>query len=240
MVSQVLFGEIIEILDRQQANWWKVRCLWDNYIGWVSSLQFSPIAADAVEACSLNHSRSLEIVQPAVHQDYFLPLTMGAQLPMYDGLTFQFPDRTYQFSGQTIIPADVRSSSELIVKIARRYLHAPYLWGGRSPLGIDCSGFVQIVFLMAGIALPRDANKQVAVGEPVDFAANMRAGDLAYFVDQQGRTTHVGIVLEPQKIIHASGQVKIDRLDHYGIFSEQEQRYTHTLRVIKRLIDEEA
>jgi hypothetical protein len=236
MVSQLLFGEVVEVLDRQREKWWRVRCVWDDYLGWVSSLQLTPVAADVVEACTTDFARSLEIVQPAVRQDHFLPLPLGALLPMHDGLTFRFPEKTYQFSGQTVHPDQVEVTPDLVIRFARKYLYAPYLWGGRSPLGIDCSGLIQMVFLLAGIQLPRDASQQIDCGHPVDFAANMAPADLAFFEDPQGRITHVGIVLGDAQILHASGFVRIDRIDHYGIFSVREQRYTHTLRVIKRIL----
>lgn len=238
MVTQLLFGEIVEILERSGKKWYKVRCTWDDYVGWVSQKQLLPLTGEEVRQYKESYARSLEISQPAVHDEHFLPLTMGAVLPMYDGLSFQFPPHPYQFSGQCVYPGEVSCSAELLIKIARRYLYAPYLWGGRSPFGIDCSGFVQVTFQMVGIQLPRDAHQQVEKGEPVDFVESMSAGDLAFFENSSGKIDHVGIVLEEQQILHASGQVRIDRLDHYGIFSEKEEAYTHKLRVIRRILHE--
>jgi gamma-D-glutamyl-L-lysine dipeptidyl-peptidase len=130
----------------------------------------------------------------------------------------------------------VPPSHEIILKLARRYLYAPYLWGGRSPFGIDCSGFTQVVFMMAGLKLKRDASQQVGQGEGVDFAEQAQAADLAFFDNDKGNIVHVGIVMNNNHIIHAAGQVRIDRLDHFGIFNETLGKYTHKLRLIKRFL----
>ena len=115
-------------------------------------------------------------------------------------------------------------------------MNAPYLWGGRSPFGIDCSGFTQLSFKLNGYKLPRDAYQQVELGTPLSFVEEAEAGDLAFFDNEEGKIVHVGILLNDHQIIHASGFVKIDRFDHYGIFNSDTKRYSHTLRVIKRIL----
>ncbi|HSI91779.1 MAG TPA: C40 family peptidase, partial [Adhaeribacter sp.] len=116
------------------------------------------------------------------------------------------------------------------------FLRAPYVWGGKSVFGIDCSGFVQQVMGVCGVQMPRDAWQQVAIGEEVHFATLAQPGDLAYFENAEGRIIHVGILLENQQIIHAHGEVRIDYLDHYGIYNQQRKRYSHRLRLIKRVL----
>ena len=233
MVSQLLFGETVEFLQKK-GSWAKIRCIWDNYIGWVDVRQIKPLPLDDIKRYQKNFAYSLELMQGAMAEGHYLPITIGATLPEFDGLNFRLNGSTFQFSGQAITPDENDPTAELILKIARRYLYAPYLWGGRSPLGIDCSGFSQIVFKLVGIALPRDASEQVKTGEIVDFTAQSQPADLAFFENKKGAVSHVGIILPDNQIMHASGQVRIDKIDHFGIFNETTQKYTHKLRVIKR------
>lgn len=239
MVSQLLFGETVELME-QRGNWVKVRCLWDNYLGWTDRKQLKAISAEEIQLYQKNHALSLELFQGAMSQNYSLPITIGATLPRFDGLKFHLNGSSFTFSGQTIEPKANQQSSKLLLKIARRYLYAPYLWGGRSPLGIDCSGFTQMAFKMIGIPVPRDAAQQVESGRLIDFIEQSQPGDLAFFENNKGRIIHVGILLPEQQIIHASGQVRIDRIDHFGIFNEELNKYTHKLRVVKRLLADEA
>ncbi len=235
MVSQLLFGETVELLEKK-GSWAKIRCSWDNYLGWIDAKQVILITPSEFNLFNKNHSCSLELLQPAISDDFYLPITLGANLPNYDGLRFSINGNSFTFSGQVITPSEIKPNAELVLKIARRYLFAPYLWGGRSPIGIDCSGFTQIVFKMVGINLPRDAYEQVEVGEIVDFVEQAQEGDLAFFENRKGKIAHVGILLPDGQIIHASGQVRIDKIDHYGIFNAEKEKYTHKLRVIKRIL----
>ena len=123
-----------------------------------------------------------------------------------------------------------------IEDVARSFLHAPYQWGGRTHAGIDCSGFSQAVMRQFGVSLPRDAWQQATEGTTVDFLPAAQTGDLAFFDNDQGRITHVGIMLGNGQIIHASGCVKIDQIDNQGIFSSQLQKHSHKLRIIKRYL----
>lgn len=238
MVSQVLFGETIEIIERKGRQWCRVRSTWDDYLGWVNAAQITEIAEKQFAECQKSVAYALELMQPAVAHEHFLPLTLGASLPNFDGLQFRIKNKRYQYSGQVIQPELIKPSIDLLIKVARRYLYAPYLWGGRSPFGIDCSGFTQQVYRMAtNIALPRDAYQQVEMGAIVDFIDEAQAGDLAFFENQRGRITHVGILLPESMIIHASGQVRIDKIDHFGIFNSDKNAYSHRLRVIKRVLN---
>ena len=123
-----------------------------------------------------------------------------------------------------------------MLEFALRFLRAPYLWGGRTPAGIDCSGFTQLIYKSIGMLIPRDASQQVELGNALDFASEAQIGDLAFFQNEEGRIVHVGMVCAPGKIIHASGQVRIDRLDDTGIFNADTGQYSHHLRIIKRLL----
>lgn len=128
------------------------------------------------------------------------------------------------------------NTREGIVDSALSYLETPYLWGGKSPFGIDCSGFTQIVYKLNGIFIPRDASQQVNLGSSRNFRDEAQAGDLAFFDNEEGEVIHVGVVLENRKIVHASGKVRIDTLDHQGIYNQDLKKYTHKLRVIQNLL----
>ena len=123
-----------------------------------------------------------------------------------------------------------------MLSFALRFLRAPYLWGGRTPAGIDCSGFTQLIYKSVGVLIPRDASQQVELGSALDFASEAQIGDLAFFQNEEGRIVHVGMVCAPGKIIHASGQVRIDKLDDTGIFNADKGQYSHHLRIIKRIL----
>jgi len=235
MISQLLFGETVEFLEKHNS-WLRIRCTWDNYIGWIDAKQIKPISQAEFGKYNNNYAYSLELIQTAKGNNQYLPIPMGARLPDFDGSKFQLNGMSYTFTGQAISPTVVKVTPDLIIKIARRYHYAPYLWGGRSPLGIDCSGFTQMVFKLLGVALPRDSQQQVHKGKLIDFMNQTKVGDLAFFEDREGSIAHVGIIIYKNCIIHASGQVRIDKIDHYGVFNIDKQQYTHRLRVVKRII----
>jgi cell wall-associated NlpC family hydrolase len=236
MVSQLLFGELFEVLDKKGKRWLKIRCQHDSLVGWVESSQVKPVTPSEYERYRDHYAFSLELTQPLVADDHFLPVTIGARLPLYDGIRLHLGEVGYTFSGQALRPGAVEADGELVLKIARRYLYAPQLAGGRSPFGIDSAGLAQVVFAMAGRALPRECERQVGEGEPVDFVEQSLAGDLAFFEDAFGRINHGGIVMPERYILHVYGCARIDRLDHFGIFNEQMQAYTHRLRLLKRML----
>lgn len=216
MVSQLLFGEAIEILDTKK-NWTKIKSLYDNYEGWIDSKQYAPISDEDFE------KRDTEIITEKVlyynHQEEKFLLSIGSEVE--------------RVNPQETSPEDLR---DLIAETALGFINVPYLWGGRSFFGIDCSGFTQIVYKVNGLKIPRDAYQQAELGEVLDFVEEAQPGDLAFFENEDGKIIHTGIMLEDQKIIHAHGKVRIDELDSTGIFNKNLNKHTHKLRFIKRIL----
>lgn len=236
MTSQLLFGELVEILEEKGRQWLRVRCDPDNFIGWVETSQIKPITPTEYKQFRQNYAVSLELVQPVMGPNHFVPVTIGARLPLFDGIRFSVGDTTYTFSGQALSAGDFVPSADFAQKVAKRYLNTPFLSGGRSPFGIDSAGFVQLVYQISGLPLPREAADQLHVGETIDFIEHSRPGDLAFFENRAGRITHAGILMPDNKVIHAYGSVRMDLVDHYGIYDEERQMYTRRLRLIKRVL----
>lgn len=238
MVSQLLFGDSFEILDQKQ-NWSLVKMTYDEYEGWVDSQQVQVISPAYYEKLlTATHpitDLSTHAILMKLGHDELLHLLPGSTLPLKgEEDIFSVDGTDYLFLGQDRI-TDSSSFTEEVEEVARFYLNAPYLWGGRSLFGIDCSGFTQMVYKHFGRKIARDAYQQATIGDPIHSVHDSRPGDLAFFDAGEGRITHVGIVISDSKIIHASGHVKIDKLDEKGIFNVQSNEYTHQLRIIKRL-----
>lgn len=239
MVSQLLFGEMVEILLTKGKRWTKIRCLYDNIVGWVYSNQLTLLTPSEKELYQENFAFSLELMHPVMDAEYSRPICIGAKLPNFDGIRFSLAEKYFTFSGQAIFPNDLKPTTEVVLKFARKYMFAPYAAGGRSPLGIDSAALIQLVFSFVGIQLPRFASYQVEQGVTVDFVQQAQAGDIAFFENKAGNITHVGLLLQDKYIIHCSGHVRIDKVDHFGIYNEQLKKYTHKLRIVKRLLDTE-
>ena len=235
-VSQLLFGEIVEILETKGKLWTKIRCTWDNCIGWVVSRQIKPITSTEYQLFSEKYAYCLDLFQPLMSENESMPICIGSRLPDFDGMKFQFDGKLFNYSGQAVFPENLQPQTDKVLKIAKRYLSAPYQWGGRSPMGIDSGGFTQMVFKLVGIKLLRTTDQQVFQGNLIDFIEQARPGDLAFFENKVNRITHVGILLPYNQIIHTAEKVRIDKIDHYGIFCDELQKYTHRLRVIKRIM----
>ncbi len=235
MTSQLLFGDHFTILEVTE-KWIKIVTAYDEYEGWIDHKQYVEIDQAAFVALhDLTNILGLEVFHPVVRTSHGerLNLLPGSNLPSMVDNYFYLRDTRYRLEGKVIVPQREKFRSG-VADAARFYLNSPYLWGGRSPFGIDCSGFTQMVFRQFGMRLRRDAWQQAEQGELVGFLQESTAGDLAFFDNEEGRITHVGIMLNNDTIIHASGQVRIDPIDNQGIFNADLSRHTHKLRIIKR------
>ena len=236
MVTQILFGETFSILE-ERGNWLLIRLNLDCYEGWIDRKQSLMVSDEFIEKVhsSLNHVVVEKTAECYSKNDStFLLLGKGCTLPLLANNTFHLGDKIYTTINKgKAIPRKFNASK--IATTAMDYLNTPYLWGGRSISGIDCSGLVQVVYHACGIDLPRNSSQQALLGEPIDFVDEMLPGDLVFFDNLAGEIVHVGIIVGPGKILHASGRVKIDNIDHNGIFSAEQGAYTHSLRIIKRL-----
>jgi len=230
-VSQVLFGETFEITEWKE-NWVKITTSYDNYTGWIGRLQFTMLGHLAFKKIKqtpppLTHRAVTQAWKITNNSVLYLP--MGSSLSFLEGTTCHIGDDRFEIIGEI-------GETENIVVTAISFLNTPYLWGGRSHFGVDCSGFTQAVFKLQGTHLLRDASQQVNQGFTVNSLKETKLGDLAFFDNTEGKVVHVGILLNNEKIIHASGKVKIDTVDEKGIYSEDLKRYTHKLRAIKRIL----
>ncbi|MES2621134.1 MAG: C40 family peptidase [Bacteroidota bacterium] len=233
LVSQLLFGEIYEVINSLDS-WLHIKCCYDDYEGWIDVNQHQPSSEKDFSGISLpDYGVALELVSTASSSHHSIPLVAGSSLPCFDGLNFRIAKEKFIYNGQAV-PSDAKNTA-ILERVAMRYQNAPYLWGGRSPFGIDCSGFTQIVYKFVGIPLYRDAYQQAEQGNLVNFIEEAIPGDLAFFNNEAGKIIHVGIILKDNRIIHSSGKVRIDKIDHFGIHNVDIKKYSHQLKVIKRI-----
>ena len=241
ITTQLLFGEHFKVLATK-GNWCHILTAFDAYKCWIDAKQFQTIPEHIFQKLSeglknKTISFSSDLVQLLEHEQSFFPIVIGSNLPFLKADECWLDNEKYIYQGHIAITPHT-AIRNLLIEHAYMYLHTPYLWGGRSPFGIDCSGFTQMVYKLCGITLQRDSSLQAEQGTAIAFIEEAEAGDLAFFENEDNKIIHVGIVLNQQKIIHASGEVRIDLIDHQGIFNISTQQYSHKLRLIKRILSE--
>ncbi len=225
MINQLIYGDIIEILEEKE-KWVKIKSVFDDYIGWIDIKQYFKID-DNIKLDLNNPVYSVNLVEFIENNNNELvTIPIGSDISNISLLN-------HKFDGKTISGKNNRNS---IVNTALSFLNSPYLWGGKTPFGIDCSGFTQMVYKINGYKLFRDAKDQANQGKTLSFIEESEAGDLAFFNNDVGDIIHVGIILQNNHIIHASGKVRIDRIDHSGIYNNDLNKHTHSLRYIKKII----
>lgn len=225
MINQLIYGDIIEILEEKE-KWVKIKSVFDDYIGWIDKKQYFKID-DNINLDLNKPVYSIDLVEFIENNNNELvTIPIGSDISNISLMN-------HKFEGKTISGKNNRNS---IVDTALLFLNSPYLWGGKTPFGIDCSGFTQMVYKINGYKLSRDSKDQANQGETLSFIEESEAGDLAFFNNDQGDIIHVGIILQNNHIIHASGKVRIDRIDHSGIYNNDLNKHTHSLRYIKKII----
>jgi len=228
LISQLLFGEHFKILEKRKF-WSRIRVAFDGFEGWVNNQQIVFIEEDdfmEIENTDIFKHSSELFSFASTERGTLLPIVLGSSIPHNKVLP-------YIFEGSAI---QTKSNKSEFLATALLYLHAPFLQGGRTPFGIDSSGFSQMVYKINGYHLKRTASEQSKQGEALSFIEESEPGDLAFFDNKEGEIDHVGIIMKDNYIIHSNGKVRIDRIDHTGIFNAETRNYTHSLRVIKKMV----
>ena len=234
MTSQVLFGEHFKVLEKRK-NWSKIRLQFDSYEGYIDNKQFEEISEDQYNNLNkLSPVLSGELIDFITDQKGNLStICIGSVLPFFNNKKIVLNSAEFKYEGAII---NKKLDKDYLLKTAFMYLNAPYLRGGKTPFGIDCSGFTQMIYKLCGYQLLREAKQQATQGDVLSFIEESEPGDLAFFDNNEGIITHVGIIMKDNYIIHAHGKVRIDRIDHSGIYNIDSKRHTHKLRVIKKII----
>ncbi len=234
MVSQLLYGETFTIIDAVE-NWVLIQNDFDMYEGWIDKRQSKILLQPEIDALTIEQPIccTKNISEIITDSENTMLVSFGSLIHSFsmNPLPVSESDSIHNYDFQQLNSPD----RQKIIEYAHLFLNVPYLWGGKSFFGIDCSGFVQLVYKVAGFTLPRDAAQQMEHGSLISFIEQSEPADLAFFDNDEGQIVHIGIILSDNKIIHASGKIRIDSIDHYGIFNHELHRYTHRLRLIKRI-----
>lgn len=227
MVTQLLYGDYFKILE-ERGNWSRISIAADSYEGWVDNRQYSKIGeAVYYKLKDTQPIYSADLIEYIIDENNnFTAIPLGAVLNYA-------PQLKHTHDGSIISGKKEKSN---LIATALLYLNAPSIWGGKTPFGIDSSGLTQMVYMLNGYSLLRDSAQQATQGEALSFIEESEPGDLAFFDNAEGIITHVGLMMKDNYIIHVHGKVRIDRIDHSGIFNTELNKHTHKLRVIKKII----
>jgi gamma-D-glutamyl-L-lysine dipeptidyl-peptidase len=227
MSNQLLFGEVMRVIDAKK-NWLRIQSVHDNYEGWIRNNLVSMI-----DPAPSNSFVAGELINTIRFGEQKMLIPFGSSLPGFENGMGSIAGRQYHFDGYAINRTISTADGKTIQQLTSSWLNAPYLWGGRTVLGVDCSGFAQVIFKMIGIDLLRDAKQQISQGLKVKKLESAQCGDLAFF-HKKKKIVHVGILLSHTEIIHASGKVRIDKIDSKGVIHTGSGKRTHDLAGIRR------
>jgi hypothetical protein len=232
MVSQQLFGEKSIIIESAPDNWVKIALKYDGYEGWVQQSHVTEI--DEEHYLNVDKDLTADWLNEVDYNGHIMFVPMGSSLSAFKNGKAFWRKNSVHFKGKVWNPEEIKITPKIIKQVAFKFLNTTYLWGGKSVFGIDCSGYAQMTYKFLNKYLPRDAWQQAENGEVVNFLQEAVCGDLAFFDNEEGRITHVGILLNDHEIIHSSGKVRIDKIDTQGILNLETKQRTHKLRIIKR------
>lgn len=235
MTSQLLLGEPVRILDRDKTHS-HIRCSDDDFEGYVRNDQLLDVDERTFRLQRDKPAFALDLYSTILGERLGQPVTFGARLPEYDGMRLLLGDQRFSYSGQAALAEDLRTEAELLIRFARRWLFVPQLTGGRTPTGVDAAALIQLVARLINIKLPRTAEAMSHHGRTIDFVIQAQPADLAFFDNRKGQIDHVGLLLPDSRILHVHDRVRIDAVDHYGIFNFELGKYTHRMRIVKRLL----
>lgn len=253
--TQMLFGELCEVIEPSELShqpserWRYIRLESDGQEGWVDAKMISPMSDEEYAAYkpALEHAAMVSMPMAyavSANNGQTIPLTAGTRLPNYANGQFEVLGVRFRIDPSMVIAAPLEMNEQNLLQAVRFFLNVPYLWGGKNAMGMDCSGFSQVVMSLFGIHLLRNASEQATQGKAVARLADAKAGDLAFFDHYEPSTanskpvkiTHVGIIIDPTRIVHCSGRVKVEKLDETGIYSIEQGGYSHHLASIRSFV----
>lgn len=237
--TQMLFGETCTVLE-QKPRWNRIKLHLDGQEGWVDAKMITPMSAAEYKGYRADYKKSAQVVFPMVYavsenNGQTIPLTAGTRLTKYQDGRFEVLGVGFRIDASMVVTKPLELNEQNLLQTVRFFLNVPYLWGGKNAMGMDCSGFTQTIMGLFGRKLLRNASEQATQGRRVAGLKKAKAGDLVFFDHEDGKVSHVGIVIDPERVIHCSGRVKVEKIDNAGIFSAELGGYTHHLVSIRRV-----
>lgn len=237
--TQMLFGETCTVLE-QIPRWNRIQLDSDGQEGWVDAKMIAPMSAAEYKSHKAASETAAMVSMPMAYavsenNGQTIPLTAGTRLPNYQNGRFDVLGVGFRIDASMVVPQPLELNQQNLLQVVRFFLNVPYLWGGKNAMGMDCSGFTQTILSLFGRHLLRNASEQATQGRKIADLSKAQAGDLVFFDHEDGKISHVGIVIDSERVIHCSGRVKVEKLDETGIFSAEQGDYTHHLVAIRRV-----